>query len=79
MREFYFMKINDIFILKNIIRYCSIITDDINRFGNSLDSFRNDNSYQQTISFSIFQIGELINKLPKNLRFKLKNKFLGVK
>ena len=43
--------------------YCLGIQDTIARFGNSPDGFLLDSDYQQSIAFSILQIGELVKRL----------------
>jgi uncharacterized protein with HEPN domain len=62
------MKNTDIQIVEHIVKYCSLIASTINRFGDSFELFLNDFDYQQSISFSICQIGELTNHFSQNAR-----------
>lgn len=47
--------------LKKVVEYCQRIGRTVSRYGNSLDQFQKDEDYQQSICFSILQIGELVN------------------
>ena len=53
----------DFTILKHMQKYCEEIEKTINRFGNKIENFKNDNDYRDSISMTIFQIGELANHL----------------
>ena len=57
------MDSRDISILKHMLRYCNEIEKTINRFGNNIEMFKNDNDYKDSLSMKIFQIGELANHL----------------
>ena len=48
--------------------YCLSIQDTIARFGISPDSFLSDSDYQQSIAFSVLQIGELTAGLSEEYR-----------
>ena len=43
--------------------YCLSIQDTMSRFGVSLEGFLSDSDYQQSIAFSVLQIGELTSGL----------------
>jgi uncharacterized protein with HEPN domain len=53
------MKERDIQILYHILKYCSIINNDLNKISNSEDIFFENVTFQQSVSFSLLQIGEL--------------------
>jgi uncharacterized protein with HEPN domain len=63
----------DIQILEHICRYCTKIAIVINEFGSSFDNFKNKIAFQDSISFNILQIGELINHLSKEFIDLTKN------
>ena len=44
----------DISILKHMLRYCNEIEKTINRFGNSIEDFKKDNDYKDSLSMKIF-------------------------
>ena len=48
--------------------YCLSIQDTMSRFGASLDGFLSDSDYQQSIAFSVLQIGELTAGLSEEYR-----------
>ena len=50
-------------LLRRIIRYCEEIKDDRTRFGDALDDFLEDASYQRSCCMNLMQIGETVNKL----------------
>lgn len=54
------MQLLDQHRLGHIIEYCHRIQATITRFGNSYEAFSADEDYQQSIAFSILQIGELV-------------------
>lgn len=54
--------------IKLIRDYCTRIGTTIDRFGNSFSTFETDYDYQQTVSFSILQIGELSGGLSEEFR-----------
>jgi uncharacterized protein with HEPN domain len=58
-------------LLKHIIKYCDRIKQSINRFGDSFETFQNDDDYYQSVSMSIYQIAELTNHL--TAEFKMNN------
>ena len=63
----------DISILKYMLRYCNEIEKTINRFGNSIEDFKKDNDYKDSLSMKIFQIGELANHLTDEYLEETKN------
>lgn len=68
------MDSRDISILKHMLRYCNEIENTINRFGNNLEMFKNDNDYKDSLSMKIFQIGELANHLTDEYLEETKNR-----
>jgi len=58
-------------LLLRIMEHCDRIRDAQKRFGNSLDSFANDQDYRDVINMNIFQIGELSNHLSEETKEKL--------
>ena len=48
--------------------YCLSIQDTMSRFGVSLEGFLSDSDYQQSIAFSVLQIGELTSGLSEEYR-----------
>ena len=44
----------DFTILKHMQKYCEEIEKTINRFGNKIENFKNDNDYRDSISMKIF-------------------------
>lgn len=52
-------------ILRHILKYCNDIIDSIDYFGDDIEIFKTNHHYQNDISMSILQIGELVsNHLP---------------
>lgn len=49
--------------LLKVIDYCQRIGRTVDRYGDSLEHFQKDEDYQQSVSFSVLQIGELVNGL----------------
>lgn len=62
------MQLRDARLLEHIYNYCLEIEKDISRFGSNLNVFLQDKGYQRSVSFSIFQIGELSGRLSSELR-----------
>ncbi|MDR1676869.1 MAG: DUF86 domain-containing protein [Deltaproteobacteria bacterium] len=62
------MKNTDSQIIQHIIKYCSLISSTIGRFGDSFDIFLRDFDYQHSISFCICQIGELTNNFSQDAK-----------
>ena len=54
--------------IQHIRDYCIEIEKTILRYGNSFEIFDSDKDYQRSVSFSIFQIGELSNGLSPEFR-----------
>ena len=61
------MKVKTLRILK-IRDYCLSIQDTMARFGKSPERFMRDSDYQQSIAFSVLQIGELTAGLSEEYR-----------
>ena len=53
----------DDILLRRIIDYCAEIYDDQVRFGDSLDDFLEDSSYQRSCCMNLVQIGETVKRL----------------
>jgi len=62
---------NDNAIFHRIIDYCAEIECDRRRFGDSLDDFLEDRSYQRSCCMNLLQIGEAVRKLSDE--FKAQN------
>ena len=54
--------------IEHIRDYCIAIEQTIARYGKSFAIFDSDPDYQRSVSFSIFQIGELSNSLSKEYK-----------
>lgn len=67
------MDSRDISILKHMLRYCNEINKTVERFGNDINTFENDNDYKDSLSMKIFQIGELANHLTDEYLEETKN------
>ena len=67
------MDSRDISILKHMLRYCKEINKTVERFGNDINTFENDNDYKDSLSMKIFQIGELANHLTDEYLEETKN------
>lgn len=46
--------------LSKIQEYCEAIQATVSRYGNSFEIFQSDRDYQNSVSFNILQIGELV-------------------
>ena len=58
----------DIQRLIHIRDYCGMIENTVSRFGGTFEVFARDGDFQQSIAFSILQIGELAGGLSDALR-----------
>ncbi len=54
--------------LVRIWDYCRFIQGTVSRFGGSWEAFSSDSDYQQSLAFSVLQIGELAGRLSDGLR-----------
>ena len=54
--------------IERIIRYCTQIDDDHERFGFDIESYLGNGSYQRSTDMCLQQIGETVNKLSMGLR-----------
>ena len=54
--------------LLRIRDYCKLIESTVSRFGGTFDSFAKDVDFQQSICFSILQIGELASNLSEEMK-----------
>ena len=68
------MKDSDLNRIKRLKTYCEDIAKTINRFGKDFNSFSNDTDYQNSISMSIMQIGELSNGLSDEFKENTRDK-----
>lgn len=59
--------------LEKIAEYCNQIGRTADRYGKDKVSFEKDIDYQQSVSFSILQIGELVSGLSEEYRSLTKN------
>jgi len=64
---------NDNYNIDLMLKYCSEIEGTINYFGFSLETFLNNRTYQNAISMPLFQIGEVSNRISKELKNKYSN------
>ena len=48
------MDSRDVSILKHMLRYCNEINKTVERFGNDINTFENDNDYKDSLSMKIF-------------------------
>jgi len=55
-------------ILSHILRYCGEIKQITERFGDSIDAFRNDFAYRHACTMCILQIGELSARLTDDFK-----------
>ena len=62
------MRQPDLQRLVRIREYCELIGSTVARFGGTYERFINDVDFQQSVSFSILQIGELAGSLSDELR-----------
>ncbi len=52
----------------HIQEYCGRIQRSVLRYGRSFETFRSDEDFQQSVAFSVLQIGELCNGLSEEYR-----------
>ena len=57
-------------IIEKIINYCNEIKSMQTRFGDTYESYVNDNAYRYACDMCLMQIGELASKLTENFRLK---------
>ena len=62
-------------ILEQIIPYCDLIKDSIQRFGDQYEAFLADDFYRLGIGAAISQIGELAKGLTADFRISTEQKF----
>ena len=62
------MNSRDIQHFETIGEYCNEIAGSVERFGADFKVFCNDNDYYNSVLMTIFQIGELVNKLSDDAR-----------
>jgi len=54
--------------IAHIQEYCDRIQRSISRYGHSFEIFKADEDFQQSVAFSVLQIGELCNGLSEEYR-----------
>jgi len=64
------MDSKNISIIKRILRYCGEISQMVERFGDSVETFKNDSAYKHACSMCIVQIGELSSHLTDDFKQK---------
>lgn len=50
----------DASILEHLIEHCKAITECLQRFGDDINSFKNDRIFRDAVGMNILQIGELV-------------------
>ncbi|MCL2019379.1 MAG: DUF86 domain-containing protein [Oscillospiraceae bacterium] len=68
------MNIKDLRRIVNMKEYCDKINKTIQRFGADFSIFNTDRDYYQSITMSLFQIGELSNNLTDDFKDASKDK-----
>lgn len=61
-------------VLLHILSYCEDVGKTIERFGNDPEIFDSDMDYRNSISMSLYQIGELSGHLSEDFRSATRNK-----
>ena len=64
------MKSPDLRRIEHIRDYCCVIQKTLTRCGQAFETFTADTDYEQSIAFSVFQIGELSGGLSEEFREK---------
>lgn len=59
---------DDIRYIGRIIKYCTNIEADCERFGDDIETYLEDGSFQRSTDMSLQQIGETVNKLSAELQ-----------
>ena len=54
--------------LLRMVEYCERIDEAKKRFGGSFDEYLNDADYRDVVCMNIFQIGELANQIPEDIK-----------
>lgn len=62
------MQSPDLQRISHILGYCERIQRTISRYGCSFETFGTDEDFQQSVAFSVLQIGELCNGLSEEYR-----------
>ena len=62
------MQSPDLQRIAHILGYCERIQRTISRYGCSFETFGTDEDFQQSVAFSVLQIGELCNGLSEEYR-----------
>lgn len=55
-------------VLEHIIKYCSRINEDVERFGDKFEIFEADKAFKDSVSMNILQIGELSKALSEEFK-----------
>ncbi len=61
-------KERDIIVLKIILKYCREVETVIEQFGKSYEIFRDNIAYHNSVSMSIYQVGEASNHLSEEFK-----------
>ncbi len=61
---------NDIAVLKKILKHCVSVERSIKRFGDDIDVFAEDEDYQNSVCMNMLQIGELVGNLSDEFKEK---------
>lgn len=61
---------SDVSLMKGILQFCRDIEESVERFGNDIDEFMTNRSYQHACAFCILQIGESVGGLSEELKKK---------
>lgn len=69
------MKMTDKQVVEHILPYCRRISEAIQRFGESYETFKADAFYQDGIAMCVMQIGELTKKLTPEFRVGTEKEF----
>ena len=61
-------KERDIIVIKIILKYCREVDTVIKQFGKSYEIFRDNLAYHNSVSMSIYQVGEISNHLSEEFK-----------
>lgn len=62
------MSVKTVSVLEHILQYANEIQNTINRFGDNINIFVNDNDYRNSLCMSLLQIGELTTHLSDDFK-----------
>lgn len=58
--------------LMRIIKRCNRVSEDVVKYGESFEAFETDNTFRDSVSMNIMQIGEISNDLSKEFKERTK-------